>query len=196
MSNSVKKITQKIIIRRVRDANGRISEERFFKPDAKLGDNLRVKKFVRNIDNQFIENVYSISDKVIQADLDVVTERNISIGLEREPELVELDNIGEASKTPSQYSVLWWFKRESSAAIVALMRPFLDGLVYNSVREEELELSTEYQFFNNGAVVTALSLTEGLGGWNLDQVTPSLFLGTEVDDQRLVQENGFSILLE
>jgi len=60
-------------IRQVRDSENRIVEIREFSEKAQVGDVCYALKIQRDTTTKMIKSFYSVYDKVIQADLDIVT---------------------------------------------------------------------------------------------------------------------------
>lgn len=73
MSSGQSQAIRKRRIRQVRDSENRIVEIREFSEKAQVGDVCYALKIQRDTTTKMIKSFYSVYDKVIQADLDIVT---------------------------------------------------------------------------------------------------------------------------
>ena len=84
----------------------------------------------------------------------------------------------------------------SNVSILNLMQPLLEALTYDEIQETEYEDYWLYDIINASTTVTTFKIWESAGDWRIREVATEFTLGTLVDDEELVQEDGSKIALE
>jgi hypothetical protein len=101
------------------------------------------------------------------------------------------------SKFTSDNPIPFDSKVINETTILALMEPFLNGLTYDEIRQEFFNNYTMYDLYNNGSLIgTSLKVFYEDGRWRVQATDTEFLLGTEIDNELLVQENSDAIALE